>query len=299
MTSSRESHQPGSIVVGVDGSAPSRSAVAWAMRRGAVTGESVVLTHIVVDDVTVPEPYIDPEVRSTALAFLQTELRDARTLDPHVSVSTELLQGDPLDQLVAASEHGSMLAIGTHKTGFVQGRVFGSRFIQLAGLSFSPVAFIPNSTSHRRTGIVVGVGDADQDEETIRFAAHEADHLGQELIIIHCRPAGLDDDDAESPIRWDPVADAAEVIARRDHPDLTIRRRTVNRGPAEGLVDGAMNASLLVIGRSQRSTRQPGSVGTIVHDVLLNLGGPTVVVHDTALRRRTTFARHRRTDQLE
>ncbi|MFB2557410.1 universal stress protein [Herbiconiux liangxiaofengii] len=283
---------PGSILVGVDGSAPSRAAITWAMRRGGLTGAAVVLAHIISDDLTVPAAYIDPDTRNTGLAFLQVELDYAHLIDRDVSVRTELLQGDPLSRLAAASEHMAMLAIGTHKTGFVQGQVFGSRFIQLAGLAFSPVAFIPNSASHRRKGVVVGVGNAERDEETIRFAAQEADRLNQELIIIHCRPAISDDVGGESPHRWDPVCDAAEVIARRDHPALTIRRRTINRPPAEGLVDGSMSAALLVIGRSHRTTDHPGSVGSVVHDVLLNLAGPTVVVHDTVPRRRTTFAHH-------
>lgn len=291
-------HNRDSIVVGVDGSAPSRAAITWSMNYGARSGADVVLTHVVVDDISVPEAFIDPDARRAALTFLHTERDYARLVDPEVTVRTELLQGDPMEQLAAASENRAMLAVGTHKTGFVQGRVFGSRFIQLAGLAFCPVAFIPNSAGHRRSGVVVGVADVEQDEETIRFAAREAERADQELVIIHCRQSDPDRPDRATSGRWDPVTIAAETIARRDRPALTIRCRTLDRSPAEGLVDGSMSASLLVIGRSHRTIRHPGAVGSVVHDVLMNLAGPTVVIHDTTPVRRTTFAHHRRTDQL-
>lgn len=291
-------HTQDSIIVGVDGSAPSRAAITWAMRYGARAGADVVLVHVVVDDISVPEAFIDPDSRRAALAFLQGELDYAHLIDRHVTVSTKLLQGDPLEQLSAVSEHAAVVAIGTHKTGFVQGRVFGSRYIQLAGLAFCPVAFIPNSASHRRSGVVVGVGNVEQDEDTIRFAAREAERSEQELVIIHCSRTTASGFERTGSAGWDPVLIAAESIARRDHPTLSIRCRTIDRAPAEGLVDGSMSATLLVIGRSHRSIQHPGSVGSIVHDVLLNLAGPTVVVHDTVAARRSTFAHHRRTDQL-
>lgn len=276
-------------MVGVDGSAPSRAAIRWSMRRAVSTGSRVVLAHIIDDDLTVPEACIDADIKSAGHAFLNSQLEFARLLDHRVGVTGELFQGDPLEALAAASEHMDLLAIGTHKTGFVQGRIFGSRFIQLAGLAYSPVAFIPNSASHRRTGVVVGVGDAEADEATIRFAAHEAARTREELTIIHCgtsRPG-----DAT-------VVGTAAGLARAEHPGLSVRCRTLDRAPAEGLVDGSMSASLLVIGKSHRSVQRPGSVGSIVHDVLLNLNGPTVVIHDTAPLRRSTFSERRRSAQL-
>ncbi|MFB2585348.1 universal stress protein [Herbiconiux liukaitaii] len=282
-----EERSTGSIVVGVDGSAPSRSAIAWAMRRASLTGAAVVLAHVMDDDgsdvgdgASDPHGPVDLERLRSAIAFLDGELAHAQLLDRSVAVTTELLRGDPLDRLAEASAGRAMVAVGTHKTGFVQGRVFGSRFIQLAALAACTVAFIPNSASSPRHGVVVGVGGIARDEETIRFAAREADRTGQELVIVHCRPASTDDYGPEgSPTRWDPVGDAAEAVARQGHPSLDIRRRTLNRSPAEGLVDGSMSAALVVTGRTHRASDRPGSVGTIVHDVLLNLAAPTVIVH--------------------
>ncbi|MFB2580473.1 universal stress protein [Herbiconiux sp. P15] len=295
MTHAAEDRRTGSIVVGVDGSAPSRSAIVWAMRRASLTGAAVVLAHVMDDTdegastgtVTAdPEGSVDLDRLRSAMVFLDEELTYAQLLthstgaDVAVTVTTELLRGDPLDRLAEASKGRALVAVGTHKTGFVQGRVFGSRFIQLAALAACSVAFIPNSASSPRHGVVVGVGGIARDDETIRFAAREADRTGQELVIVHCRPASTDDYGPQgSPTRWDPVGDAAEAVARQGHPALDIRRRTLNRSPAEGLVDGSMSAAMVVTGRTHRASDRPGSVGTIVHDVLLNLAAPTVIVY--------------------
>lgn len=285
---------PGSIIVGVDDSAPSRAAITWAMHRGALAEVEVVLVHVISEDeATASRRALGPGTSRSGLAFLEAELDFARLIDPKVSVKTELLSGDPLDQLAGASQQRAMLVIGTHKTGFVHGRVFGSRFIELARLASSPVVFIPNSASQRRSGVVVGVGSVDQDEQIIQFAAREADRSGQELVILHGRQAGtVEADRRSSATQLDTVSEAAEVMVRRVYPSLVIRRRTVDRAPAEALVDSSMSAALLVIGRSRRTTQHPGSVGATVHDVLLNLAGPTVIVHDVDLLSRTSSVGH-------
>jgi hypothetical protein len=129
---------------------------------------------------------MDADTRRSGRAFLESQLEFARLLDHRVAVTGELFRGDPLEALAAASEHMDLLAIGTHKTGFVQGRIVGSRFIQLAGLAFSPVAFVPNSAGRRRAGVVVGVGDVEADEAILLFAAREAIRTREDLTVIHC-----------------------------------------------------------------------------------------------------------------
>jgi len=293
-------HAGQSIVVGVDGSSPSRSAIRWSMHRAALTGASVVLAHIVEDVMTAPPAHMSAEITETEHAFLQAEVDFAHLIEHGVSVSSSLLQGDPLEQLAAASEHMVMLAIGTHKTGFVQGRIFGSKFIQLAARASSPVAFIPNVSTRRRGGIVVGVSDAAAEHETICFAAAEAARTGHELTIVHCwdmsrKPAALAHDRQEERARFgalfsDAVLAEAQTIAMKAQPQILVRTRSVRRPAAEGLIDASAAASLLVIGRSHRNVSLPGTVGSIAHDVLLNLNGATVVIHDTLPMRRRAFS---------
>ena len=58
-----------------------------------------------------------------------------------------------------------MIAVGTHKTGFIHGKVFGSRSLQLAAAAHSPVAIVPQTSRRDGQGIVVGI---DESERAVR-----------------------------------------------------------------------------------------------------------------------------------
>jgi nucleotide-binding universal stress UspA family protein len=60
-----------------------------------------------------------------------------------------------------------------------------------------------------------------------------------------------------------------------------IRNRSVRRPAAEALVDAASTSRLLVVGSSRRHGSQLAALGPVCHDVLLNITGPTVIVHPT------------------
>jgi nucleotide-binding universal stress UspA family protein len=274
------------ILVGIDGSAPSRVAVRWAVQRAAAIGEDVVLAHIVDDEWGVVSFRLLDEVRSEADALAATEAAYARTIDPDVIVTTLLREGNPMWELIAAAEGSALVVVGTHKTGFVRGRVFGSRSLQLAGGSPAPVAIIPETPSRPRGGIVVGVNESEASRAAIAFGAEEARRLGEELILVGAWAGRVETEANEAngrrtalvKSRIESVLGDARATVARSHGDLRVRVREVNRPAAEALVDAAVSATLLVIGSSRRPGA-PTTLGSVAHDVLINLAAPTVVVH--------------------
>ncbi|MEO8906995.1 MAG: universal stress protein, partial [Microbacteriaceae bacterium] len=80
-------------------------------------------------------------------------------------------------------------------------------------------------------------------------------------------------------------ADATELlteasqIAKDVHGDVDLRLRAIHRPPAEALLDASSAAALLVVGSSRRDGVQQTILGSVTHDVLLNLAAPTIVVH--------------------
>ncbi|MEO6309434.1 MAG: universal stress protein, partial [Leifsonia sp.] len=274
------------IIVGIDGSAPSRAAVRWSIERAAATGEDVVLVHVVDDEWGVVSYRLLDEVRVEAKALAAAEAANARSIDPRVNVTTILREGNPMSELIAAAESADLVVVGTHKTGFVRGRVFGSRSLQLAGGSPAPVAIIPEFSTRTRHGVVVGVNGTAASHAAIAFAADEAHRLGEELILVG---AWAGPDDTETNEAWrrltsvvksgveSVLVDARAQIAPAND-ELRIRVREVNRPAAEALVDAAASATLLVIGSSRRPGA-PTTLGPVAHDVLINLAAPTVVAH--------------------
>jgi nucleotide-binding universal stress UspA family protein len=273
------------ILVGIDGSMPSRTALRWSIQRAGATGEGVVLTHVIDDEWGASYRLLD-EVRFRAEELVAAEIAFARSIDPGVTVTTSLREGNPMRELITAAEDVDLAVVGTHKTGFVRGRVFGSRSLQLAGASPTPVAIIPEYFAPARRGIVVGVNGSESSEAAIAFGADTAHRLGEELILVGAWTGPVESEASEASRRRTAVVksrvESVLVTARativQAHDEIRIRVRELNRPAAEALVDAATSARLLVIG-SSRLSGAPTTLGPVAHDVLINLVTPTVVVH--------------------
>ncbi|MHB1234839.1 MAG: universal stress protein, partial [Microbacteriaceae bacterium] len=185
------------------------------------------------------------------------------------------------------SKHAAadLIVVGTHKTGFSRGRLFGSRSLQVAAETVHSVAIIPESARRSRSGIVVGVAETPGGAGALEFAATEAERTNQELTLI--RAWTLPEHPPETVSRtWEKIyeteakrilADAVTLVHRR-HRRLITRSRSIRRRASDALLDASVSARLLVIGAADRD-RRGGTLGGVGHDVLLNLVGPTVLVH--------------------
>ena len=276
-----------SIVVGVDGSQPARAALRWAAEHAERWGCELVVVHVLDEhpaaggmlagSAAVPPCDVD--------ALLSTERRVAEVAAPSVSVRTELLIGDPVWSLARSFPAARAIVVGTHKTGFLRGSAFGSRSLQLAGVSLAPVIVVPSVGSLLGSAVVVGIDDSPDGEAALAFATARARDEGRELVLTRCvaarASAGLRSDTEEK-------AASAELAAARRRvallaPDLNTRSRVVHGFPAQALIRASTRAALLVVGRSQ-SSASPAALGRVTHDVLLNMGVPTAVIGATPTR---------------
>ncbi|MEO7007186.1 MAG: universal stress protein [Terrimesophilobacter sp.] len=278
----------GTIVVGIEGTERSRVALRWSMERAAATGTEISLTHVIDDEWATVGSRILGGMRVDAERLLEREAEYARSLTSGVVVSTQLLHGNLMDELIVTSKNADLLAVGTHNTGFIYGRVFGSRSILLAAAAYSPVAIIPQSLLCGGRGVVVGVDDSDAGRAAICFAAAEAQRARQTLTLV--RASGTPRLRAEQD-EWQQQRDLysdehaktilckAETIAKSVDADSEIRVSRIRRPAAEALLDASATAALLVVGSSRREGANRMMLGSVSHDVLINLTGPTIVVH--------------------
>jgi nucleotide-binding universal stress UspA family protein len=277
----------GTIVVGVEGTEPSRVALRWSMKRAAETGSDVRLVTVVDSEWAGVGARILEDIHADAERLLEREAEYARSIAPDVPVDTELREGDLMDELIAASEGCDLIAVGTHKTGFIHGKVFGSRSLQLAAAAHSPVAIVPQTSRRDGAGIVVGVDESDASRSAIRFAAAEAERSRQPLIFVRASdapdlPEDRNDEQRERDRYFEQqtksiLSDSRE-IAKSVGPSVDVRARSVRRPAAEALLDSSASADLLVIGSSRRNGSAGRMLGSVSHDVLINLVGPTIVV---------------------
>jgi nucleotide-binding universal stress UspA family protein len=190
--------------------------------------------------------------------------------------------------LAAASSVVDLIAVGTHKTGFIHGNIFGSRTLQLAAAARCPVAVIPEGGDHAHSrGVVVGADDSYAGRAAVRFAAAEADLRGVGLTLIRAwdQPPWLGSPTDrlidEQRLRHEAAAilEGLSAVARSGHRSVEIHLRSVRRRAASVLAEASASALLLVLGGSRTSEAGATLLGAVSHDVLINIGGPTIIVH--------------------
>lgn len=272
------------IVVGVDGSAPSRAALDWAIDRAIATGMPLLILHVVDHQLDGHSDEFTTAILRDATDLLGTESAHAQSRGVHATV--ELLRGEPFSGLVRVSRSADILVIGTHKTGFIQGRAIGSRFMDLAAAAHCPVAFIPNVSLLSRRGVFLALDDSPTGRRAAVFAATEAERLQQRLTLLYAEPWSDDPGETINALARRElvtagttstlIASQLDTVARA-HPALPTKTVTTRRSLTLEAIDASMTAVLVVI--SHPKAGDIGSLaGAFVHNVIMNLGGPVVVI---------------------
>lgn len=146
MTPARDPARPtGPVVTGVDGSEPSKAALAWAADYARLSGaplEVIVAWHIPsAYDWTVPMPDDwDPE--ADAKEMLEREVTEVLgpTLPPDVTLS--VVEGPPARVLADASRSASLVVVGSRGRGEFAGMLLGSVSAFVATHARCPVVVV-------------------------------------------------------------------------------------------------------------------------------------------------------------
>jgi len=254
-------------VVGYDGSDPSRAALRWALARGL----PVVLAHVVDPEIGMMGDDYLAEERRRGSAVISAALADLERDEKSRDVEVALLEGPVAWALADFCRPEDLLVVGTHKTGFLHGRVLGSRSVEIGLLARTDVAVIPDTDLRFRVGVVAGVDREPGLAAVVETAAREAQRRGEELLLIHSSERSGHGDGQML------LADALTIV-RETAPEIVVRSRLSNRAPSELLLDAGRERAALVVGTGGRD-RDRSPIGSVLHDILLNITAPTRVAH--------------------
>ena len=136
------------IVVGVDGSPGSRTALTWAAAEAADHGADLVVLNVwehtlmpPAGSVSVSEHYVPEPSQTTAdelLKVIKEELGD----EPPVVVRPHVKQGRPAKVLIDESTNADLLVVGKRGHGGFAGLVLGSVSQHVAAYAKCPVAVV-------------------------------------------------------------------------------------------------------------------------------------------------------------
>jgi nucleotide-binding universal stress UspA family protein len=283
------------LVVGVDGSDSSLLAVDWAVDEAARHGLPLRLVHAfrweryerALPQFTTGRRAGEVMAQNIVASCAQR----AGLRDPEVKVSEEVLPDDAVSALLRAAPDAFALVVGERGRGEVTGLLLGSVSLAVASRAACPVVVVRGAQPNIQGSfgrILVGVGDSAERTGAVRFAAREAQARGSALTAVRAwrRPAHehrdhpLVADDAVQAHDERASAELEDALreAVREHPGLSVHRRTAE-GPAHRvLLDAAADADLVVLGAERRHGHFGLQLGRAAHTLLHHSACPVAVV---------------------
>lgn len=242
----RTTIQPGSIVVGADGSKHATRAIAWAAEQAVRQRRPLVV--LTADGATAH--------RTNAEA-----LHVAREAAPDVDVVGLTAADDPRNALVELSRDAHLLVLGSRGRGTVRSMLLGSVSAAVCRAAGCPVVVCrPHDGSHRGKGVLVGADGTEASLAVLEFAFGQASLRGQELTVVHCvwdvvaAVAGLRNVRIED-VDLGPEDEAHLLLAEsvagfaEKYPDVPVTLR-VTHGLVDDVLGGRTAAwDLVVVGR--------------------------------------------------
>jgi nucleotide-binding universal stress UspA family protein len=279
------------IVVGVDGSSSSDSAVRWAAQEARMRNTPLTLVHVVVTPAWGPTPWLLSDAPQPIPAEEDRTLEEAgrKIIDEAIKIAedsghddaiteikSELYFSVPVSTLVNLSKQADMVVVGRRGQNALTRVLLGSVSNGLLHHAHCPVAVIhdsaPSAPTRSNLPVVLGVDGSSASELATEIAFDEASRRGVDLVALHAyRDADLPQVlnvqwSGDNPIPPQALADRLTSWLER-YPDVTIHPRIVCDNPARHLLDESESAQLVVVGSRGRggfAGMLLGSVSTAV-----------------------------------
>ncbi|MDX2296444.1 MULTISPECIES: universal stress protein [Streptomyces] len=283
------------LVVGVDGSDPSLTALDWAVDEAVRHFLPLRIVHASLwerYEGVVPSWATDrPSGQILAENIVGTAAERARRRAPDLSLTTAVMAEDASTALLRAGKEGAILVVGSRGRGEFADLLLGSVGLVVAARAHCPVVVVrgdQHALEARHGRVLLGVGEHDVDSSAVRFAFREAEARDAELDVVRTwrRPAHepidqslLSDNRAiHLAEQSSELLDKALEAAVTEHPRVRLRRATLE-GPAHKvLTERSAAADLLVVGARRRDRLVGLELGRVAHRALHHATCPVAVV---------------------
>ncbi|AYN42779.1 universal stress protein [Streptomyces dangxiongensis] len=287
------------LVVGVDGSASSLTAVDWAVAEAARRGLPLRLVYASLweryEGAVPSDDPGRPSEQMMAENLVASAAERARRRDPDVKTVTDILPEEPVDALLRAGDDAFALVTGARGRGGIKGMLLGSVGLTVAARAHCPVIVVRGDRAaltgtHER--VLLGAGEPDAGGEAARFARQEAETRGCVLDVVRAWRCPAHGSTGSRLLAGGPahrhgeqasaLLDALLRDATAGRPGVRVHR-TVLEGPARKvLLECSAAADLVVIGARRREGRRGLKLGRVAHTLLHHALCPVAVVPQRA-----------------
>lgn len=186
---------PGSIIVGIDGSADAERALRWAAEQASLERRPLaVVTAAGIDQVhavtfagaagtyAIPTADLIKQVQAVSDAAAES----VRRLRPGLPVTAHAAHGDPREVLIELSRHAHLVVVGSRGRGVLRSRLLGSVSATVVRHAHSPVVVCrPESPGSVRKGVLVGADGTREGQAVLELAFQYASMRGLPLTVLH------------------------------------------------------------------------------------------------------------------
>lgn len=258
--------EPGSIVVGVDGSTDAERALRWGAEEASRERRPLaVVAAAGIDQVgavtwagagtyVVPVADLIEQVRAVA----EDAAASVHRLRPGLQVTAHAAHGDPRESLVDLSRQAHIVVVGSRGRGAVRSRLLGSVSTSVARHAHSPVVVCrPDSPGIVRKGVLVGISGTAEEQAVLEFAFQHASMRGLPLTVRHsfhdvlAEMNGAHVVPASGELLEDERLVLAEAVAgySEKYPEVPVNLELARGLAHETLAAGSESWNLIVVGR--------------------------------------------------
>jgi nucleotide-binding universal stress UspA family protein len=280
------------IVVGYDGSAPSRTALRYAVTQARLRSAPVrvvaAFDHNWRGNRFGGIEELEQLVRQRVQEMLDEAVTELRATAPDIAFTATAALGAPGPILVDASRKATLLVVGNRGYGGFGGLMLGSVGQHVATHAHCQVVVVRGKVDTVDGPVVVGADGSERGDRTIGVAFEEAARRGAKLIAIRAYqlpvPYGIM---AMGTVPYDPdevkraeAESLAESVGpwQEKYPDVTVNTLVALGGAGRVLVDVSANAGLLVVGSHGHGAVAGTLLGSVGLQLLHHADCPVLIV---------------------
>ncbi|MCC9306275.1 universal stress protein [Kitasatospora sp. RB6PN24] len=284
------------IIVGLDGSPESLSAAHWAAREARRRVLALRMVHLwILPPVTGQQIVREDQQAAASQRLLQEARRTMRQDYPGLQLITQLLPADSPDALLSAAQDAELVVLGSQGLGTVRGYLLGSLALYSVAHADRPVVLVRTDRESPATppaatppgGVAVGISLRAGYQGVLDFAFDAARRRSAALLAVHAtsrrRPViAREHPAAQTPPEADREALSAALLPWREkYPDVHVVEHLSQESPTRAVVDIAVGARLLVVGRGGNRSGPAPRIGPVAHAAIHHSVCPVAVIpHD-------------------
>lgn len=271
----------GTVVVGVDGSAWSRTALNWAIGQAAAEHRALTLVHAGA-----------PSGNHEGHAVLEHAGDEVRRRAPTLEVHRLVSVSDPSELLLALSAQAALVVVGSHGRGPVRSLLLGSVGVAVSRRAWCPVVVVrPSNPGLVRDGVLVGVDGRERSRGALEFAFRQASLHQLPLTVLHTFvdsivygarsgvPGPVMVEVRQGDLAYERLVLSETLSGMQEkYPDVPVRSELVRGLPGDALLRRARRMNLVVVGSHVGGKAAELVLGSVTTFMVEHASCPVAVV---------------------